>query len=152
MGNQVGRTAKTYLNTGTHASATLVEAKKFVDVKLPFSKGEVALGDRESDWKKFLAGLKEVGLNGTYNKKKQTTDAVYNALADSFFNDTPIEIYCLDGASTESGTYGFRAYMQVFKFEKVEDLESVANWSVGLKLTDYEEAGAPVEPDEWTAP
>ena len=95
-GPYAGRKAKTYLNAGTHAAPTLVLMSKIADLKLPLSKGEVELADRESEWKKFLAGLKEAGISFKYNKRKHKTDAVFDALQASYLgvsdDDEPIEI------------------------------------------------------------
>lgn len=149
-GPQTGRYAKAYLNTGTHATPVHAEAKFIKDLKLPLSKGEVALEDRESEWKVFLAGLKEAGLTGTYNKRVNTVDAVFAALMDSFLNDTPIQFHVMDADITYTGAYGFKAYFQVFSLEKTEELETVQNYSFGMKLAYYVESSARVEPDEHT--
>lgn len=145
-----GRTAKCYLNTGSNASPVHAEAKFIKDLKLPLSKGEVALEDRESEWKVFLAGLKEVGLSGTYNKRINTADTVFDAMMDSFLNDTPIQFHAMDTDITYTGAYGFKAYFQVFSLEKTEELETIQNYSFGMKLTYYVEASARVDPDEHT--
>jgi hypothetical protein len=147
-GPATGRLAKTYLNTGTNATPVFAEAKFIKDLKLPLSKGEVSLEDRDSKWKKMLAGLSEVGLSGTYNKRRNKTDAIWTALMDSYLNDTPLQFYIMDAPIADSGAYGFKAYFQVFSLEKTEELETVQNYSFGMKLTYYEEAGAVVEPDE----
>lgn len=149
-GPATGRQAKTYYNSGTNATPVHAEAKFIKDLKLPLSKGEVALEDRESVWKKMLAGLKEVGLSGTYNKRRNTVDAIFAALMDSFLNDTPIQFHVMDDTITNSGAYGFKAYFQVFSLEKTEELETVQNYSFGMKLTHYIEASAVVEPAEHT--
>ena len=151
-GNYTGLTAKTYLNTGTHAAPVLVEMKKVKDAKLPITKTEVELDDRESLWKKFLAGMLETGLTGTYNKKRHKADALFAALMDSLLNNTPIEIFSLDDESTVSGAYGFRMYCQCFQLEKTEENGSVVSHAFTLKLTQYEEAGVEIEPSEYTAP
>ena len=146
IGPAPGRTAVCYLNTGTTASPVYAACPFIKDLKLPLSKGEVAVEDRESEWKVFLAGLKEVGLSGTYNKRVNVTDAIFAALIDSFLNDTPYEFVVMDTDITYTGAYGFRAYFQVFSLEKTEELETVQNYSFGMKVTYYNEAGSRVDP------
>lgn len=151
--SQAGRKSKLYRNSGTHASPTWLEIARVQDVSYPFSKGEVEVISRESDFKKFLAGLKEIGITFTYLYKKGTSDANFAALKDSAINDTPIEFFGADGNAGTAGTQGWRAGMQVFEFERAEELENAITYSVTLKLTEYESpSGTLVEPDFYVVP
>lgn len=144
-----GRLAKTYVNTGTNATPTWNEMKRVKDVNLPLSKGEVELASRESVWKKFLGGLKEAGLSFAY-RHKRGTDTIFQKLMDSYLNGTAYQFAVVDQAITVTGAYGFKAFFEVFEFEKVEELESEVIYNATLKLTEHEEAGSIVEPAEFT--
>jgi hypothetical protein len=147
-----GRQAKTYYNTGTHATPVWVLMGRIVNLTQPFSKGEAELKDRESDWKKVLGGLKELGLKFTYNEKKSVNDTVFAALWDSWLNDTAVECAAMNGLIATTGNKGYRAYLMVTEMERSEELEAVVAWDVTMKLTEHEESGATIEPDRYVVP
>jgi asparagine synthetase A len=149
---KTGRQAKSYYNTGSHASPVWVEMKRIVNLTQPFSKGEAELKDRESDFAKVLGGLKTIGLKFTYHERHSTNDTVFAALWDSWFNDTAVEFAAMNGAINVAGNKGYRAFLMVTEMERGEELEGVIEWDVTLKLTEHEEAGATVEPDRYTVP
>lgn len=144
-GPGVGRQAKAYLNTGTNASPVHAEAKFIKSLKLGLTKAEVALEDRESDEKAFLAGLRESNLTFEYNKRRNTVDAVFTALMDSFLNETQIQFHVMDDDITNTGAYGWKQYYQVFGLEKTQDLEAVQVYSVTMKPTYYVESSTRIE-------
>jgi len=72
---------------------------------------------------------------------------VFDALLDSFLNDTEIEFAIMDGAIGTSGSQGLRAYMQVFDFPYSQELENLESFDVGLDLTPFEESGSEIDPD-----
>ena len=150
--SQVGRKAKTYLNTGTNAIPTWVEIKRIPGLKMMLAKGKVKLEVRESDWEKTLAGNKTLSFTAEYVKKKGLVDAVYAALYAAFLNDTPTEIAAMDGDIAVSGAYGFRAYTLVSKFEKDEENAKAVTYSLEFDLTEYVEADVLIEPSAYTVP
>lgn len=148
-GSFAGRKAKAYVNVGTNASPVWVEMKRIKDLKLPLSKGEVEVADREYDWKKFLAGIKEMGITFRY-RKIRGTDAVFSALESSFYADDEIQIAICNNPIATTGTKGVKAYFQVFGFDGDESDESPVGHDVALKLTEYFELDVSVEPERFT--
>lgn len=149
-GSYLGRKAKCYVNAGTNASPVWLEVKKIKGLKLPISKGEGEIADRESDWKKFLAGFKELGLTFRY-RKIIGTDAVFALLEDSFYLDTELQFAICNGPIATPGTKGVKGYFQVFGFDGDEDEETPVGHDCTLKLTEYFEADVSIEPTRFTA-
>lgn len=146
-GPLVGREAKTYYNTGTHASPVWVLIDQIENLSLNLPKDKAELKDRSSIWKKKKGGHREASISLKYTHRRQTTDTVFAALQDSFLADTPIEVAAMDDAIAELGASGFRGYFEVFQLDRKEDAGDTVSFDVGLELTYYEESAAVVEPD-----
>ena len=149
--SKTGRKARMYYNAGTHASPSWVEITRAGDVSVALGKEQVELKDRGSDWKKDLAGHKELSISFdlTY---LSGANSVYAVMLDSYVADTPVEFAVMDGDITVSGTAGWRAYCTVFGFEKSEEQGSAMANAVELHLTEFEEAAVIVEPDHYIIP
>lgn len=148
---QPGRKSKLYVNAGTHASPSWTLIDRAQDVTVPLSKERVEQDDRSSPFKKKHGGGKEFQLNFGYTYKKGT-DAVYSILLDSFLNDTAIELLELDDLVSVTGAKGWRGYMEVFGFEKGQELNNTVSIDVECELTEHEEGGSVVEPDHYQVP
>jgi predicted secreted protein len=148
----IGRDAKAYYNTGTHAAPAWSEMKRIKDLSIPFAKGEVDILDRESGWKKTVGGQKEFAVSFVYNEKVSAADAAFDKLWDSYLIGTAVEMAFMNGSIAVAGKKGFRGYFEVFEMERSEELEGICSWDISIKLTEHEEAGAVVEPDRYTVP
>jgi hypothetical protein len=145
-----GKNAKTYINTGTRATPTQNLVKHITDETLSIGKESADLMDRDSEWKKNLQGHKTASLAFTYRHKKGTTDTVLEKIKDSFYSGTPYEWYVMDDLITTSGAYGFRAFMEVTKFDQKRPNNAELTWDVELQLVEHEESAVIQEPEEHT--
>lgn len=144
--SRVGHECKLYYNTGTHASPTWVEVKRAVDVSVGLSKGEADASRRESDWKLTRGGLKDLSVEFGY-RWKPGGDTVFDAIWDSFVNNTAVQVYVADGDVGTADTEGIRGFVEVMENGYDQGLEETQLFNVSAKLTDWEEASALVEPD-----
>ena len=141
-----GLEGKIYYNTGTHASPTWVEVTRAINVSFSSSKGEADQSSRISEWKMQKGTLIDLEITVTY-RKKQGTDTVFDALQAAYFAGTVYEWAMLDGASTESGVQGIRAFCEIMSFGNTQDLEGAEEVEFSLKPTFHEESSSLVEPD-----
>ena len=107
----VGFEAKAYYNTGTDATPTWVEMTRCKDVSTPLSKSEADVSRRETRFKLARGAMIEAAVEIAYQYKKGT-DAVFDALLDSFLNGTPIQVAIMDQAIATSGAQGLRGVLR----------------------------------------
>lgn len=141
-----GLECKLYYNTGTHASPTWTAISKAINVSFSISKGEADQSSRSSTWRKSKGTLKDLEITFSY-RKKQGTDTVFDALIAAAIADTVQEYAMLDGAVTEAGAQGIRAFCEIMGVGNTQDLESSEEVEFTLKPTYHEESSAEVDPD-----
>lgn len=141
-----GLECKLYYNTGTHASPTWVEITRAINVSFSISKGEADQSSRTSGWRKTKGTLKDLEITFTY-RKKQGTDTVFDALQAATIAGTVYEYAVLDGANTETGAQGIRAFCELMSLGNTQDLESSEEVEFSMKPTYHEESSAEVDPD-----
>lgn len=148
-----GQSCKLYINGGTRATPSLTEVVEVRDLTNPNDKTKVNLSTRESKFNLYGGGQKENGINFDLISKPSTeADTNRDTLEDSYDNDTVVDLWALDGASTDTDVRGFRAPCVVFKFDKEEPLDGEQKISVEAAPTRHEESGSLVEPDFYVVP
>lgn len=136
--SKLGYECKLYRNAGTYSAEDWQEITPVKDVTLNLEKGEVDATTRANGgWKASLGALKEGSVE--FDIVWDVTDEGFQALLDSYVNDTPVELAVMDGLIQSPGAQGLRATMTVLKFTRVEGLEEavVANVVVKPTLADH---------------
>src|SRR6056297_439625 len=97
-GAYTGQETYEYLNTGTYDVPVWSRISRVGDVTLPSERGTTGFATKESDQKKYLAGVQDRSVAFTYTRKKGT-DAVYDALkaAHDAGNASCVDFLALDG-------------------------------------------------------
>jgi hypothetical protein len=149
--HQMGKDAKLYYNSATHATPTWVEITNAMDVNVPLSKGQGDISTRASGWRKKGAGLKEASIEFGYLHHRGA-DTVFDALLDSYVNDTPIELAAMDDDITLTGAQGLRAFMIAFDMSQGQALEEGIKYDFSFEPTQFDESGSVVEPDWYEIP
>lgn len=148
-----GEECKLYYNeteagSGAHAGPSWTEITGASNVSFSLSKSEADQGSRRSKFKKDKGTQKAIEITFSY-RKKQGTDAVFDALIAAAFADTVYEYAVMDGDIDTSGMQGLRAFCEIFTADGTQDLESAEEVEFTLKPT-YEEDGTGSEIDpEW---
>lgn len=133
-GPRIGAKCKAYRNEGTEEIPVWTEMGVISGASIDLKKGQADATSRSNNgWKAYLATLKEggVSLDLIWN----TEDASFDALFDSFLNDTVIEFAIMDDDITNSGAEGLRAHMMVFEFPRDEPLEDTVKSGVKINIT-----------------
>jgi len=141
-----GLECKLYYNTSTHASPSWTEITKAINVSFSSSKSEADQSSRVSEFKMQKGTLIDLEITVTY-RKKQGTDTVFDALQAAYFAGTIYEYAMLDGAESESGVQGIRAFCEIMSMGNTQDLEGSEEVEFTLKPTYKEESDVLVEPD-----
>lgn len=129
---RLGKDAKAYRNTNTYGSPTWVEIDIVKDATLSLDKGEFDGSRRGSGgWKQSAGTMKSAEIELDILHKPG--DAGYEALRDSFLNNTVIDMAIMDGNILTSGSEGLRAEMEVFSLSREEKLEEGIMVKVKLK-------------------
>lgn len=110
-----GKRWKSYYNTGTHSIPVWAAMTRVQNITAPRTKGETDGSRQESGDEISQSTLKKYGLELTYVYKKGD-DAVYDALLDSFENDTPIQFAVCDGDISTPGTRRLMFWGEVMEF------------------------------------
>lgn len=133
----LGLNAKLYRNTGTYETPTWTEITNVKDVTLNLEKGEADATTRgSSGWRQTVATLKDASVE--FEMVWDPSDQGFQAIKDSFFNDTAIDIAVMDGPIPPGAgetSQGLRAEWTVTKFSRNEPLEEVLTVSVTIKPT-----------------
>jgi len=131
-----GNLEKLYYDTaGSEANPTWSEVKRVKDLNTPLTKSEADMSRRESSWKLYKGALKDGSIEFTY-VYKCGTDAVYDALLDSYVNGTALQLAAMDQAITETGARGFDGWFEVFDLSHDQPLEDGAMINVVAKPAD----------------
>lgn len=133
MGIRLGLDAKLYFKVGGVAeSGSWVEIGNTKDVTLNLEKGEADASTRANNgWEAVVGTLKRGSLE--FEMVWNTTDAAFNALKDSYFDNEKIGLAVLDGDSASG--QGLVADFEVMNFSRNEPLEEAITVSVTVKPT-----------------
>ena len=108
---------------------------------------------RNSEWEESQPILRKVKMSGTYNYRPAAdcTDAVYDKLLDSFYQNDPIYVLFTDGDINDSGhVIGVKAPMQVAKLGQSRNIGDRMQVQIELVGTvDYEDDCTPIVPERY---
>lgn len=134
MGFKLGYQAKLYRNTGTHGTPVWNEIVNVKDLTLNIEKDEADVTTRGNNgWKAMVATLKDASLD--FDMVWDTGDEDFTALQESFFDDTTVEVLCLDGAYDTVGSQGLQATVMVKNFSRDEKLADALMAKVKIRPT-----------------
>jgi len=144
----LSKDAKCYWNTGTHASPTWVDFSDIVgDVSVPDSMSEQDVTSKGSGG----FAMTEVTLQQlefTLKVFGEPSITLFQTLRSAYYARTKRQYAFVSGAIATAGTQGIRAFCQVTKFERAEQIDGVWTYDVTLKPCKYRESGA-IVPPEW---
>lgn len=144
--SQTGLDWKLYRNTGTNASPAWVAVGRAENVNCPLTKSMAAVPRKESRWNRSIGALKDGPLEFGY-VYKNGTDAALLAFLNSFANNVPIQLACVDGEIDDNDTFGFKAWYECSDFPLDQPLQDGVKLALKFSLADYEESGVLIEPD-----
>lgn len=135
-----------YYNTGTDATPAWVSITDAEEISWPVTKGQVERKPRGSKFTLKRGGKKEAVL--TFNLlKTRAQDDVFDAIWDSYCNDTPINFALTDKAIAEGDANGISAWCEVFEFSNAAGSgENGVVHEISAEPTDYVEAGSLIHP------
>lgn len=134
MGRKIGYQAKLYRNTGDYATPVWKEIALIGDLNHDSSHAEADATTRGDGGEEvMLAALTSRSLNFELRYDEADLDVI--ALEDSYYDKTPIEFAVMSGDIAVAGSRGFRATMQIFGWNKTENLNDPQNVSVTAKPT-----------------
>ncbi|MGN6547720.1 MAG: hypothetical protein ACTHK7_21910 [Aureliella sp.] len=143
-------TANLNLSPGTYAAPTWSTMGRITGVKAPRSRSSNERMYRGANNKKTILGYKSYGFSCTYLVKKPgSTDAILDALIDSFDNGTVLDFAILDGAPT-TGAEGIRGPFVVQQMDRDEPDEDAVTYDLVLVEVDAEQGGTLWETDAYT--
>ena len=144
----VGKDCKLYYDSASnYAVPVWVLIPKAINVAANLGKGEADVSARYAGWKLSKGALKELEVTFTYRHIKGA-DTVFDALLDSYINDTPIQLLVLDDLVANTGAQGARAFCEIMQMNEGQELESSQEFDFMAKPTYFEEAAAIIVP-EW---
>ena len=131
-----GHNAYEYLNLGTYDTPVWTRIARVEDVGIEDNRSENDLKLKESAWVKNIRGRRARQVTFKYTKKRGT-DAIYNELLAAYEGeDVCVEYAATDLPITTPGAKGFRAPMNVAKFDEDRTQEQAVTVEVTLKLQD----------------
>lgn len=133
MSSVISLDAKAYRNTGSYGSPIFNEIPNVRDCTITLEKATADVSSRTSKYRMVRGTMRE--LTVTFDVVWDTGDADFVALRDAWLNDTTIDMVFLDGSSATTGSQGPRAYWEVIKFSRKEDLEGALMVDVELRPT-----------------
>lgn len=148
---QAGRSNFLYYNsaytsgTGTgYGTPTWVEISRIGDLDRTMTKNATEVDMRASPTTITVFGNKTRELSFTYYKKQGTTDAVFNALRDSYETDNILDLKIQEEATGTVGSIYDRGPFIVSEMTKAEPISGVESYDFKLKVCDAEQtAGVP---------
>lgn len=147
----VGRSAKLYYNSATHAVPTWVLIDQAIDVSVVLNKGKADVSCRASSYRKSGAGLKDVRIEFGY-LHQNGADTVFDALLASYVSDTPKQLAAMDVAIATSGAQGMRAYMVAFDMSQGQEMEDGVKFNFVFEHVRFIESSAVIDPDWYEVP
>lgn len=142
----VGLDCQIAYNTGTHASPTLVNITKVIDLEVSLGSNQATFASRESNWEMNRTALKTLAVSFGY-EFEAGADTVYDFLFTAYDTRTTDEYFIMDGPTGTSGSEGIRAYCMIAEFSWNQPLQDASVISVGLSLARFEESSVLIEPD-----
>jgi hypothetical protein len=128
----LGKDCKAYRNTGNYGTPVWAEMTQVRDVKVSLTAKEWEGGTRGSGGWEQTAKTRKAG-SVDFNMVYKPNDAGYEAIRDSFINNTLVDLAFASGVINTTGTEYFRAEMDVFKFERGEALDEGVMIDVTVK-------------------
>lgn len=141
----IGKDAIAHYNSATNASPTWVAMPSVGNLNVDLTKAEVELAERASGWLQTGGGRKQGAVTFDY-LHNAGTDTVFDALLDSYLNDTPIEMAFMDQAIATTGAQGLRAPMLVTQLSQAQELDGALMFAVAVKVTRMVEGGSVIVP------
>jgi hypothetical protein len=130
----LGLNAKLYRNTGTFGTPVWDLVTNVRDLRLNLEKGEADVTTRGGNGcEQIVATLKSATIE--WGMLWDTGDTDFNAIRDSFLNDTTVEFLVLDGLVATPGSQGLRAICMVNRFTRNENLREALTVDVAAKPT-----------------
>lgn len=141
-GVNAGRDNKLYINATpeelgvTMAAANFDLVDRVSDVDRAGSKATTEVDMRASETTIVVYGNKSREITFTYYKRRGASDAVYNALLDSFENNTVLDTIMAEGLLTVAGTVYDRGPFVVAEMSKSEPISGVEAYEVTMNFAD----------------
>lgn len=146
----VGKNCKLYYSTD-YGTPVWVEITKAVAVNVAdLSKTVNKIMSRESGWQFSVPGNKSIQLTFGY-LYENTTDTVFDALLDSYLNDTVLTFAVMDGDIDEAGREGWLFPGFVASMPETQDLENNVTIEFTIEFARIRESGTLVEPERYVA-
>lgn len=146
----VGKNCKLYYSTD-YGTPVWVEITKAVAVNVAdLSKTVNKIMSRESGWQFSVPGNKSIQLTFGY-LYENTTDTVFDALLDSYLNDTVLTFAVMDGDIDEAGREGWLFPGFVASMPETQDLENNVTIEFTIEFARIRESGTLVEPERYIA-
>lgn len=149
MSDGIGRTARLYHNTGTYASISATEFKAIGDVDIDLGKATEELDTRETPNTKTIRGNKKIKISFPYYVRVGATDANLNVLRASYFDDTNLDIFAMEGDIATSGQKGIRGPFGVTTFDRKEPVNGKIRYDVELEEVCEFDTDTPLFADEY---
>jgi hypothetical protein len=132
MSIRLGLDAKAYRNKGTYDTPQWSEITNIKDVTLNLTSGEADVSTRGAGgWKATAKTLKDASVD--FNMVWDPENEDFAAIKDSYFNNTTIDLFFLDGSVSSAGSQGLRAVCNVMQFTRNEPLEEALTVNVQVK-------------------
>lgn len=145
----MGKDAKLYRNTGTHASPSWNLIENCRDLSLGDSMTEVDVSARDGGG----FNLTDVALQAlelSFQMIGDYSDADFVAFQTAYYARTPLLLATCSGLIATSGTQGVKMPVKITKFEKSEELDGVTMFDITIKPTRVTESGAIILPTWFT--
>lgn len=142
----VGIDAKSYYNSGTHATPTWVLLDDVIDLSQELGGNLVDIKSRASNWMATLYGMLKAGATFTFLHRKGT-DANRAILLAIITGRTPKEFAFMDQAIATTGAIGLRSYMNLENMNRSEEIEGGLAYDVACKTAYFMESNVKVDPD-----
>jgi len=136
---RVGIDCKLYRDSAASwASPVWVEMKDVRDCTTSMEKDQADANRRGSKVKRYVGAMKDYGIEFDFLRRKDdgTSEADFQALLDSFLNNTRLNVAAMDGDIETAGSEGLHVEMECFRLTRGEQMGSVVIYSVLLKPTD----------------
>ena len=127
-----GITCELNRNTGTYDIPVWDAIPLIRDVTLNLEKGEADVTTRGANgWRQRIGTLKDASLD--VELVWEQGDADFEAIRDSFLNNSLLDLAVMDGAIDEAGSQGLRSEMEVFSFNRAEPLDGAVMANASIK-------------------
>lgn len=127
----IGRKYVAALNTGSWSTPTWSTLGFVKEPSPTLSKQMAANSDRGKDWEQNSPGLKNISVDVT-TSDRQVDGTDWQAIRDSYLNDTLVDVAILDGDPAASGSQGPRAEFYVSELSRSEPEDGQPTYSFTL--------------------